>query len=142
MAIFFKMTFDAHLVFNGFFPKVNQIIRHIQRTTPSNLNAIQPIFHKISRPQVFGLPFFQNVLDDFFPKVYQIIRNTQQTRKSNLNAIQPTVHKISRAHKLFGRSLYTMKQVAVSEEPVPIVFNMAVGCFLFNLFKLCHLFLA
>ena len=33
-------------------------------------------------------------------------------------------------------SLYIMKQVAVSEEPVPIVLNMAVGCFLFNLFEI------
>ena len=96
---FFKMSSIGHLVFNGFFPKVNQIIRNTQRTTPSNF-WVDLLGN--GRLWLFGRPFFQNILCQpscfkyFFPKVIQIIRNNQQTTTSNLNAIQPTVHMISR----------------------------------------------
>ena len=60
---FFKMSSIGHLVFNGFFPKVNQIIKNTLRTTTSNLNPIRPTFHKISRPQAFWAAiFFKNLL--------------------------------------------------------------------------------
>ena len=38
--------------------KNNQIIRSIQRTTVSNLNAIQPMVHKITHPQAFWSAIF------------------------------------------------------------------------------------
>ena len=95
------MSAIGHIVLHGFFPKVNQIIRNTQRTTTSNLNAIQPTFHKISRPQAFRAAIFFKIfsvshlaLNIFSPKVNQIIRNTQRTTTSNL--IQTTVHMISR----------------------------------------------
>ena len=97
------MSSISHLVFNGFFPKDNQIITNTQKTLTSNLNAIQPTFHKISRPQAFLCGHFFKIssvshlaFNIFFPKVNQIIRNNQRTTTSNLNVIQPTVHKISR----------------------------------------------
>ena len=108
VAIFFKMSSIGHLVFNGFFPKGNQIITNTQRTTTSNLNVIQPAFHKISRPHAFWAAIFSKypvshlAFNNFFPKVNQIIRNNQQTTTSNLNAIQPTVHMISRPQALWA----------------------------------------
>ena len=88
------IKFECNPVFNGFFPKVNQIIRNTQRTTKSNLNAIQPTVHKLSCPQIFSVSHL--VFNIFFPKVNRIIRNTQRTTTSNLNVILPTVHMISR----------------------------------------------
>ena len=52
----------GHLVFNGFFSNGNQIIRSTQRTTTSNLNAIQQTVHKISCPQAFRVAIFLNDL--------------------------------------------------------------------------------
>ena len=69
----------------------------------SNLNAIQPTFHKISRPQAFWAAIFSKYTLSaillsiiFSQKVNQIIRNNQHITTSNLNAIQPTVHMMSR----------------------------------------------
>ena len=80
-----------------------QITRKTQRTTTSNLNAIQPTFQRISRPQAFWAAIFSKyplwailLLLFFSEKVNQIIRNNQRTTTSNLNAIQPTFHMISR----------------------------------------------
>ena len=47
----------SHFVFNGFIPKANQIIRNTWRTTIPNLNAIQPMVHKLLCPQ--GVPLFR-----------------------------------------------------------------------------------
>ena len=110
---FFQNDLCRPSVFNGFFPKVNQIIKNTQGTTTSNLNGIQPMIHKISRPQAFRLAIFFKmssvshlVLDDFFPKVYQIIRNSQRTTTSNLNAIQPMVHRAPIFKQLFLMNSY------------------------------------
>ena len=112
------MSSIGHLVFNGFFPKVNQIITNTQKTTTSNLIAFQPTFHKISRPQaLLGGHFFKIssvshlAFNIFFPKVNQIIRNNQRTTTSNLNAIQPMVHMISRP-MLFGRTFFQLFSVS------------------------------
>ena len=51
----FQDVLLSHIVLNALLPEVNQIIRNNQRTNPSNLNAIQPMVHKISRH------FFQDV---------------------------------------------------------------------------------
>ena len=51
-----KISSISHIVFNQFFPKVNQIIRHTQRTILSNLNDIHSPDNKIIRkscPQAF-----------------------------------------------------------------------------------------
>ena len=109
------MSSIGHLVFNGFFPKVNQIIRNTQITTMLNLNAIQPTFHKISRPQAFWAAFFFKIssishlaFNNFFPKINQIIRNNQRTTTSNLNVIQPTVHMISRPQAFWADIFFKM----------------------------------
>ena len=60
---FFKMSSVSHLFFHNISQKADQIIRNIQRTITSNLNAIQMTVHKISRlkkPFLVGR-FFQNV---------------------------------------------------------------------------------
>ena len=122
------MSSIGHLVFNGFFPKVNQSIINTQKTTTSNLNAIQPTFHKIPRPQAFlGGHFFKIssvshlFFNNFFPKVNQIIRNNQRTTTSNLNAIQPTVHMISRPQDFWANIFFKMSSVShlVSNEFLP-----------------------
>ena len=66
----------------------------------SNLNAIQPMVHKISCPQAFWMAIFQNIRcrsssPDSSQKL-DSITNTRRTTTSNLNGIQPTVHNISR----------------------------------------------
>ena len=71
----FRMSPVSHLVFNKFFPEVNQIIRKPQRTTTLNLNALQSTVYKISCQQAFWAAFIFKmspishlVFNGFFPK--------------------------------------------------------------------------
>ena len=50
---FFLNGCGSYFVFNGFIPKVNQIIRNTSRTSIPNLNAVEPTVDKLSCPQVF-----------------------------------------------------------------------------------------
>ena len=50
---FFLNGCGSHFVFNGFIPKVNQMIRNTYRTIIPHLNAIQAKVHKLSCPQAF-----------------------------------------------------------------------------------------
>ena len=113
------MSFVGDHVFNGFVLKVNQIIKNTQRTTTSNLNAIQQTVHNISRPQAFLVATFFKmssvghlIFDGFFSKVNQIIRNTQRTTTSNVNAIQQTFHKISRPQAFRVAIFFKMSSVS------------------------------
>ena len=108
------MSSIGHLVFfNGFFPKVNQIIRNTQRTTTSNLNAIQPTFHKISRPQAFWAAIFSKyplsailLLIIFFQK---LIRSSEITSEPQHQIWMQSNQRFIwyRAHKLFGRTFFS-----------------------------------
>ena len=105
------MSSVNHLVFDGFFPKV-QIITYTQRITTLNLNAIQSTIYKTSCPQIFWVAIFPKmstvghlVFNGFFAKANQSITNGQRTTTANLNAIQPKFIRY-RAHKLFERLFF------------------------------------
>ena len=101
----------SHLVLNELFPKVNQIINNIQRTTTSNLNAIKPTVQKISRPLAFLKSIFSKYplsailfLTNFSPKLFRSSGIcAQRTTTSNLNAIKIIVHIRYNTNKLFWR---------------------------------------
>ena len=88
---FFKMSSVSHLFFNRFFQNVSQIIRNTQRTSLQNLNAIRPMFHKISRSQVFGRPPWKMTVYGLVPKIY-MVRIAQAHR--------PCLWKITKIHLL------------------------------------------
>ena len=84
-AIFFEISSVSHLAFDIFSPKVNQINRNNQRTTTSNLNAIQTTVHMISRPQAFRADIFSkcppSVILFFINSSQKLIRSPEIPRE-------------------------------------------------------------
>ena len=105
------MSNIGQIIFSGFFPKGNQIIRSTQKTTTSNLTAIQPTVHKISRPQAFWPFFSKNPLSAILFLIFfsqKLIRSSELPKEPQHQIWMRSNQRFRcyRAHKLFGRIFF------------------------------------
>ena len=62
MLILFQDDCVSHIAFNGFFAKVNQILKNNYTMISSNLNAIQLTAQNILRSKAFGASIWEKAL--------------------------------------------------------------------------------